>query len=140
MNLGFSHRVSVVRDNICIIPVMIQTKTIIVENVKLVNSASVNFPQHPIEILLFLPQGLKDKRRFILIHTSIWHNKCGTYLPICSIYEQLYFLNMGPIFVSSAFLDIKTFKLGHFYAKIYLILYIPFLILHNRRHAKVWIF
>ena len=71
MNLGFSHRVSVVRDNICIIPVMIQTKTIIVENVKLVNSASVNFPQHPIEILLFLPQGLKHKKRFILIHTSI---------------------------------------------------------------------
>ena len=60
--LGFSYYVYVVRDNSCIIPVMTQTKTIIVEIVKLVNSASVNLPQNPIEILLFLPQGLKYKK------------------------------------------------------------------------------
>ena len=40
------------------LPVMIQTKTTIIDMVKLKSSAEVNLPQKPNEILVLLPHGL----------------------------------------------------------------------------------
>ena len=44
------------------LPVIIQINTTIIDMEKLNNSADVNLPQNPNDILLVLPQGLKKKK------------------------------------------------------------------------------
>ena len=45
------------------VPVMIQMNTTIIDMEKLNNSAEVKRPQNPKEILLVLPQGLKNVKK-----------------------------------------------------------------------------